>query len=81
MKAFGCLAAIVGVLMAIIRRYVMKPEGLDNKTEDWVHGDRVPLFDDFVIPRARKRLVTGPQDLPALRHLLTPPDIGGDQGL
>jgi len=44
-----------------------------NKTEDWVHGDRVPLFDDFVIPRARKRLVTGPDDLPALRYLLTMP--------
>ena len=44
-----------------------------NKTEDWVQGDRVPLFDDFVIPRARKRLVTGAHDLPALRYLLTPP--------
>ncbi|MBM4084766.1 MAG: hypothetical protein FJ272_08255, partial [Planctomycetes bacterium] len=31
------------------------------------------LFDDFVIPRARKRLITGPGDLPALRYLLTPP--------
>lgn len=44
-----------------------------NKTEDWVQGDRVPLFDDFVIPRARKRLVAGPQDLAALRYLLQPP--------
>ena len=44
-----------------------------DKTEDWVQGDRVPLFDDYVIPRARVRLVTGPEDLPALKHLLTPP--------
>ena len=44
-----------------------------NKTEDWEHGDRVPLFDDFVIPRSRKRLITRPEDLPALRFLLTPP--------
>ena len=44
-----------------------------NKTEDWVQGDRVPLFDDYVIPRARRRLITGPDDLPALRHLLAPP--------
>jgi len=44
-----------------------------NKTEDWVHGDRVPLFDDFVVPRSRKRLVSGPEDLPALRYILTPP--------
>ncbi|MDA0335861.1 MAG: hypothetical protein O2782_11900 [bacterium] len=43
------------------------------RTDDWVQGDRVPLFDDFVIPRARKRLITGVDDLPALRCLLTPP--------
>ena len=43
------------------------------RTEDWVHGDRVPLFDDFVVPRATKRLVSGPEDLAALRCLLTPP--------
>jgi len=58
------------------RRYVT-PAGVlhtaVNKTADWVHGERVPLFDDFVIPRARKRLVTGPEDLAPLRHLLTPP--------
>jgi hypothetical protein len=44
-----------------------------DRTEDWVQGDRVPLFDDFVIPRSHKRLITGVEDLPALRHLLTPP--------
>ncbi|NOZ23211.1 MAG: hypothetical protein GXP25_19225 [Planctomycetes bacterium] len=44
-----------------------------DKTEDWVQGDRVPIFDDFVIPRARKRLITGPDDLPALKFLLTMP--------
>ena len=47
-----------------------------NRTEDWVQGDRVPLFDDFVIPRARRRVITGPEDLPALRYLLTPPSDG-----
>ena len=58
------------------REYVTRAGALTtavNKTADWVQGDRVPLFDDFVIPRARKRLVTGPEDLAALRHLLTPP--------
>jgi hypothetical protein len=44
-----------------------------NRTEDWEQGERVPLFDDFVIPRARKRLIEGPDDLPALQYLLTPP--------
>ena len=32
---FGLLA-IIGTIMAIVRRYVMKPEGLDNRTEDAV---------------------------------------------
>ena len=43
------------------------------KTEDWVQGDRVPLFDDFVVPRARRRLITRHEDLDALRYLLAPP--------
>lgn len=43
------------------------------KTDDWVQGDRIPLFDDFVIPRARKRLITHPSDLAALDYLLQPP--------
>ena len=47
-----------------------------HKTEDWVQGDRVPIFDDFVIPRARKRLITGPDDLPALKYLLALPSDG-----
>jgi uroporphyrinogen decarboxylase len=44
-----------------------------SKTEDYEHGERVPLFDDFVIPRAQKRLVARHEDLEALRYLLTPP--------
>ena len=44
-----------------------------DKTDDWTLGDRVPLFDDYVIPRARKRLVTRHEDLEALRYLLRPP--------
>lgn len=44
-----------------------------SKTDDWVHGDRVPLFDDFVIPRGKERLVKGDDDLPKLRYLLTQP--------
>jgi len=61
----------------ILHREYTTPDGTlttaVDKTEDWVHGDRVPLFDDFVIPRARKRLICGPDDLPALKHLLTMP--------
>jgi uroporphyrinogen-III decarboxylase len=43
------------------------------RTEDYQQGDRVPLFDDFVIPRSRKRLVARPEDLEALKCLLVPP--------
>jgi len=61
----------------LIHREYVTPSGTlhtaVSETDDWPHGVRVPLFDDFVIPRARKHLITGPDDLPALRHLLTPP--------
>jgi len=43
------------------------------KTEDYRQGDRVPLFDDYVIPRSRKRLIARPEDLEALQYLLLPP--------
>jgi hypothetical protein len=45
-----------------------------RETDDWPHGVHVPLFDDFSISRAYRHLITGPDDLPALRHLLAPPD-------
>lgn len=42
-------------------------------TEDWPHGEHIPLFDDYVIPRAKKRLVADRQDLKVLRELLADP--------
>jgi len=44
-----------------------------NRTEDWPHGDHVPLFDDYLIPRSRKFLVESQNDLKALKYLLTSP--------
>jgi hypothetical protein len=44
-----------------------------RKTDDWVQGNRVPLFDDYVIPRAEEPLITGSEDLPALESLLQHP--------
>jgi hypothetical protein len=44
-----------------------------NQTDDWPSGDNVPLFDDFLVPRCTKYLVTGEEDLPALRCLLGEP--------
>jgi len=42
-------------------------------SDDWPHGDEIPLMSDYVIPRARKFLVTGPEDLAPLAHLLRGP--------
>jgi uroporphyrinogen-III decarboxylase len=42
-------------------------------SEDWPHGDHIPFVDDYQLPRAIKPLVSGPQDLDALRHMLLPP--------
>ena len=44
-----------------------------NLTPDWATLERVPLFDDWLVPRSRKFLVETRADLRALRHLLTPP--------
>ena len=44
-----------------------------RKTNDWQHDDHVPLFDDYLIPRSKKFLITGKADLDPLRHLLIPP--------
>ncbi len=42
-------------------------------SEDWPHGDHIPFVDDYQVPRALKRLISGPQDLDALQYLLAPP--------
>jgi len=44
-----------------------------SKTDDWPYGDHIPFLDDFIIPRARKPLITSPVDLDGLRYLLTSP--------
>jgi uroporphyrinogen-III decarboxylase len=44
-----------------------------RQTDDWRWGKHVPFLDDYVIPRARKHLVTHQEDLEPLRFLLVPP--------
>ena len=51
-----------GVLRAEVRR-----------SGDWRWGAHVPFLDDYIIPRARKHLVTREEDLDALRYLLVAP--------
>ena len=43
------------------------------ETEDWPHPGHVPLMDDYLVPRGVKFPIEGPEDLPALRHVLAPP--------
>lgn len=43
-----------------------------RQTPDWRWGDHVPFLDDYIVPRSRKFLITGPEDLEALRYLLVP---------
>lgn len=43
-------------------------------TEDWPHGENVPLFSDFSVSRAQEFLIKSGEDLPRLRHLLGEPN-------
>ncbi|MCK4591587.1 MAG: hypothetical protein KAT86_07515 [Candidatus Latescibacteria bacterium] len=51
-----------GTLTAVVR-----------KTEDWLYGDHVPLFDDYLVPRSEKFLVTSKEDLASVRFLFAEP--------
>jgi hypothetical protein len=46
---------------------------LVRQTEDWRWGDHIPFLDDYLIPRSKKFIVEGPDDLPAFQYLLNPP--------
>lgn len=60
----------------LLRRVYHTPAGslevVVSKTADWPWGDHVPLFDDYVMARARKPLVTPEDSLDAVRYLLGP---------
>jgi len=44
-----------------------------KQVEGWPFGDRLPLFGDYITPRAVQHPVGAPEHLGPLRHLLTPP--------
>jgi len=44
-----------------------------SKAEDWPYDDHVPFFDDYLIPRSKKFLITNSDDLRHLEYLLVPP--------
>lgn len=45
-----------------------------KQIDGWPFGDHVPLFSDFITPRAVQHPIAAAEHLPALRYLLTPPD-------
>jgi len=61
----------------LLHKEYMTPDGtltcVVQQTDDWPYGNHVPFLDDYVEARATKPLVTRPEDLAALRHLLPPP--------
>ena len=67
---------MAGAPYPVLRKEYHTPAGVlrveVKKTPDWPWGDQVPLFEDFLIPRARKLLITRTDPLEALRHVLGP---------
>jgi len=63
---------------AVLHKEYLTPDGTLKtevlETEDWPHPGHVPLFDDYLVPRATRFPIEGPADLPALRHLLVQPN-------
>ena len=45
------------------------------QTEDWPHGDDIPVFSDFVVAggRSREHLIKGPKDLERFQYLMLEP--------
>jgi uroporphyrinogen-III decarboxylase len=59
------------------KEYVMPRGSLTTSIRlsgDWPHGDHIPFIDDYQVPRVIKPLVTEPEDLGILRHMLLPPE-------
>ena len=63
-----------------LHRVYVTPDGTLTTSvrlsEDWPHGDRIPFVDDYQVPRKDNPLISGPDDLAALRHLLMAPEVG-----
>ena len=43
------------------------------KTDDWPHGDDIPVFSDFNVSRAKEFLVKSHEDLKKIKYLLAEP--------
>jgi hypothetical protein len=60
-----------------IEKIYFTPEGelktVVRKTDDWPHGDNIPVFSDFNVSRAKEFLIKTYEDLKKLKHLLGDP--------
>jgi len=61
----------------LLEKVYRTPEGelktVLEKTDDWPHGDNVPVFSDFNVPRAKEFLVRTYDDIKKLKYLLGEP--------
>jgi len=71
-----------GGQIPLLYKEYLTPKGkltsIVKKGEDWPYGDEVPLFNDFLIPRSSKFLISKTEDLESLAFLFpapTPEDI------
>lgn len=66
-----------GEVHPLLRKVYHTPAGdletVVEVSDDWPHGDDIPLMSDYVIPRAKKFLVTSADDLAPLGYLLQGP--------
>ena len=62
----------------LLHKVYETPEGpvrqVARETDDWPHGDDVPLVSDYLIPRSLKFAVEDPSDLDRIPYLFHPPD-------
>ena len=74
-----------GAPYEVLCKEIVTPDGVltaeVNLTPDWADLEEVALFDDWLLPRSRKFLVETRADLPALRHVLTPPSQEAREGV
>ncbi|UCF96169.1 MAG: hypothetical protein JSV89_13395 [Spirochaetaceae bacterium] len=61
----------------VIEKEYHTPQGLLKQTvqvtDDWPHGDNIPVFSDFSVSRSKEHLIKSPDDLEALKVLLGDP--------
>lgn len=60
-----------------LKKIYITPKGklavIAEKTEDWPHGNNIPVFSDFVVSRAKEFLIKTYKDLKSLKYILGKP--------